>query len=216
MKDTSYNDHPIFSPAGLVTSNVWQHVAATYVQSSGIATIYLNGAVVAQQTLGTFTPQTFGDLYIGVRPDAGFRFAGLMDEVSLYNRGLSAAEIQAIYNAGSLGKCATAPQFVLQPQSQTVKALTSAALTASAAGSQPMTYQWLFNGAPLPGATNSKLAFASVQATNAGTYALAATNGLNFAISSNAVLKVQLVSVYANGQLLTNSQYTLAPPRSSP
>src|SRR5262249_46700184 len=30
---------------------------------------------------------------------------GLLDEVTIYNRVLSAAEIQAIFNAGSAGKC---------------------------------------------------------------------------------------------------------------
>src|SRR5215472_7589351 len=30
-----------------------------------------------------------------------------MDEPALYNRSLSASEVQAIYNAGSAGKCAT-------------------------------------------------------------------------------------------------------------
>ena len=32
-------------------------------------------------------------------------FAGRIDEPAVYNRALSAAEIQAIYNAGSAGKC---------------------------------------------------------------------------------------------------------------
>ena len=32
-------------------------------------------------------------------------FHGLIDEVGLFNRALSESEIQAIYNAGSAGKC---------------------------------------------------------------------------------------------------------------
>ena len=35
-------------------------------------------------------------------------FNGLLDEPSIYNRALSQTEIQAIYHAGSAGKC-TAP-----------------------------------------------------------------------------------------------------------
>jgi hypothetical protein len=38
-----------------------------------------------------------------VNPD-NYRFKGLLDEVSLYDRALSVDEIQAIFNAGSLGK----------------------------------------------------------------------------------------------------------------
>ena len=51
-----------------------------------------------------------------------FHFNGSMDEVSLYNRALSAVEVQAIYNAGAAGKCSgpTAPTITTQPTNQTV------------------------------------------------------------------------------------------------
>ena len=74
-----------------------------------MATIYLNGVVVAQETLGSFNPLTTYDLYLGRRvsgaPDELFAFSGLIDEPSIYNRALSSNEIAAIYNAGSAGKC---------------------------------------------------------------------------------------------------------------
>ena len=50
-------------------------------------------------------------LHIGAQVDplSGWFIYGraIVDELSLYNRALSAAEIQAIYNAGSAGKCAS-------------------------------------------------------------------------------------------------------------
>ena len=48
----------------------------------------------------------------------------MIDEPAIYNRALSAAEIQAIYNAGSAGKCppGVAPTIIAQPASQTVLA----------------------------------------------------------------------------------------------
>src|ERR1035437_9520866 len=105
--------HQITSPAGLVTTSVWQHIALSYSKTTGMGTIYLNGAVVAQQNFGSFTPQTsFTNILIGARTTFGsiaspsIKFAGKLDEVSVYNRALSASEIQAIYNAGSAGKCA--------------------------------------------------------------------------------------------------------------
>src|SRR5689334_9150788 len=53
---------------------------------------------------------------------AGYGFGpwtlpGRVDEVSLYNRALSTAEIRAIYMAGSAGKCFT-PVISSQPQGQ--------------------------------------------------------------------------------------------------
>jgi parallel beta-helix repeat protein len=86
---------------GVVKAGVWQHVALVYDRSSGVARIYRDGIVVAQSNVGSFhvttnTPLTFGmaqpDSYDGV-PDP---FAGGLDEVGLYDRPLSAAEIAAV------------------------------------------------------------------------------------------------------------------------
>jgi hypothetical protein len=49
------------------------------------------------------------DLLIGGDDTSGRDFDGLVDEVEIFNRALSQAEIQAIYNAGSAGKCKNNP-----------------------------------------------------------------------------------------------------------
>ena len=74
--------------------------------------LYVNGQLASQTTT---TVRPFGSLMPGASPGIGignvndgqntFPFIGDIDEISLYNRALSAAEIQAIYNAGSAGKC---------------------------------------------------------------------------------------------------------------
>src|SRR5205814_4576731 len=99
--------------AGVLASNVFQHVALTFDKASGVARLYRNGVVVAQQTIGSITPQTSYDLYLGRRPASPggpievASFAGLLDEAAIYNRTLTTNEIQAIYNAGTAGKCTT-------------------------------------------------------------------------------------------------------------
>ena len=82
-------------------------MALTYDKSSGMGTFFVNGAMVTQQNLGSFTPETRDALYFGLRPSGGTitRFAGQMDEVCVYGRALSVAEIQTIYTAGFAGKC---------------------------------------------------------------------------------------------------------------
>ncbi len=107
FKDVNLQHHVINSPPGVLTTNRFQHVAATYDGSSGEAALYLDGTAVAHANLGSFTPRTIGDLYFGLRPfdgGAGMRFKGQIDEVGVYNRALSAAEIKVIYGAGSAGK----------------------------------------------------------------------------------------------------------------
>jgi hypothetical protein len=210
VKDSGLNDHAFMSAAGLLASNTFQHVALTYDRSSGLAALYLNGLVCTQANLGTFTPLTSADAYIGYRiadGGAGSTFAGQIDEVSLYGRALSSNEIQSIYLAGAAGKCTLGgPQLWQEPKAARVRAGDAVMLTGAAQGAPPLTYQWLWNGTNLPGATNTSLIFVSAQPSNSGPYTFTVTNSLGFAVSSNANLQVDAVLVYANNQLVTNSQ----------
>ena len=106
--DTSQSNHILFSAAGLLVANVYQHIALTYVKSSGLTALYCNGALVAQATFGSIAPQTSYPFYFGFRPSgdgAGLLYSGGMDEISLYDHALSSSQIQAIYSAGISGKC---------------------------------------------------------------------------------------------------------------
>ena len=113
--DTSGVSHQLVSPSGLLAMNTYNHVALTYDKNTGVAVIYANGAAVKTQNLGIFTPQTSYDFHVGRRASGFFSenlFQGSIDEVSLYNSALTAAEIQAIHNASSNGKCVTNPPVV--------------------------------------------------------------------------------------------------------
>ncbi len=96
-------NHEITSAAGLVTINTWQQVALVYDQSSGMAAIYLNGTSVLQTNIGSFTPDTSGGILLGGRTVFGSVsspsgiFSGKLENLGIYNRALSAAEIQAVY-----------------------------------------------------------------------------------------------------------------------
>jgi hypothetical protein len=98
VHDTDGQEHLISARGGTLAANIFQHVALSYDKVSGIARLFCNGTIVAEQNLGHFTPQTSYDFYIGQRPagDVSCSFSGLMDEVGIYNRALSAAEIQDI------------------------------------------------------------------------------------------------------------------------
>ena len=80
--------------------------------------------------------------------------------------------------------------FVSQPQSQTVLAGGSAIFSATAGSTEPLAYQWAFNGTNLDGATNSTLNLANLQMSQTGTYSVVVSNPFGFSSSSNAVLSV--------------------------
>jgi hypothetical protein len=187
---SSGSGHTLQTGTGVVTSNVFQHVALTYDRASGAAKMYCNGAVVLQQSVGSFTPQTTYDLYLGRRPGEALEWAGLMDEVTIYNRALTTAEIQAIYSAGSSGKCPLPPTILVQPSNETVLAGATATFSVGANGTSPLFYQWSFNGTNMAGATNASLTLTNVQPVQAGPYAVQVANVAGATNSANAVLTV--------------------------
>jgi hypothetical protein len=117
----------------------------------------------------------------------------LIDEVSIYNRALTAQEIQAIYNAGISGKCPLgAPGIIFQPTNQTVAVGGNAIFNVVAGGAGPLSYQWNFNGTNLDGETNAVLILTDVQLNQAGNYMVLVTNVFGSILSSNALLTITL------------------------
>ncbi len=76
------------------------------------------------------------------------------------------------------------------PTSQTASAGSNAIFTVSASGTPPLSYQWLFNGAVIDGATMTELILTEVQPTNAGRYRVAVTNSTGAVTSKVATLTV--------------------------
>ena len=115
--DTSGASHTFTSPSGVLSAGVFQHIALSYDRVSGLARFYVNGIQVASNNVGNLRLETRTDLRLGQRVLGGtpYRFTGVMDEVSLYNRALSQAELAAIYQAGEGGKC---PNDLPTPPSQ--------------------------------------------------------------------------------------------------
>ena len=187
--------HPFGSGGGYVVANAFQHVALTYDKVSGLATLYLNGTNLMQQTVGVFNPDTSEDMYIGTRISGGAQadwWTGVIDEVSLYNRALTAAEVQAIYAAGSAGKCYTPvpPILTTQPANQTNFVGQTASFSVTASGTAPLCYQWRFNATNLVGATNAVLTLPNVQLSQAGNYSVLVTNAYGATDSMTAALTV--------------------------
>ena len=97
-----------------ITDNLFHHVAATY--DGATMKLYVDGVLDVQKAVTTAISYTAGRPFVIDRreyPDAfPANMPGIIDELSFYNRALSLAEIQAIHNADTAGKCnlpATAP-----------------------------------------------------------------------------------------------------------
>jgi len=77
------------------TSGEWANIAVTY-ESSNVA-LYLNGKLIKTCVKYLSTGNSYRT--IGTRIGNSWWLNGSVDEVRIYNRALSDAEIQAIYNA---------------------------------------------------------------------------------------------------------------------
>jgi hypothetical protein len=104
------------------------------------------------------------------------------------------------------------PAFTLQPVNKTVAQGSSASFVAIAAGSSPIGYQWLFNGAIMPGRTSAILAISNVQLTNVGSYQAIATNYVGAATSLVATLTIsgppQIISQPTNQSVMPGGTAT--------
>jgi glucose/arabinose dehydrogenase/PKD repeat protein len=77
--------------------NTWTHLASTY--DGTTLRLFLNGTQVATKAATGAMPNTANPLRIGGNAVWGEYFSGLIDEVRVYNRALSAAEIGTDMNA---------------------------------------------------------------------------------------------------------------------
>jgi len=89
---------------------IWYHVAYTFDSETENQTLYLNGDVVTDGGSGQQIGYDTNSVLMGSDFDFGqvvLPFDGQVDEASIYNRALTAAEVAAIYTAGSSGKYST-------------------------------------------------------------------------------------------------------------
>ncbi|HLF70803.1 MAG TPA: LamG domain-containing protein, partial [Dehalococcoidia bacterium] len=76
--------------------NTWTHLATTY--DGSVLSLYVNGVLVSSRTVGGAIMVSTGKLRIGGNAIWGEFYKGRIDEVRIYSRALSAAEISADMN----------------------------------------------------------------------------------------------------------------------
>jgi len=172
--------------------------------------IYLNGTEVYRDNMPGGAPgyQTLAPVAIGGTDESAYYSALVNPGGLVTGTNVIAAEIHQ--NGGGSSDISfdfeltgsqsyIAPIISTQPQSQTVGEGSVALLSVAATGTAPMRYQWRFNGANLPNATNATLTFANVFPSHAGSYAAVVTNVAGSATSQVATLTVSLTDTDGDG-----------------
>lgn len=92
---------------GAIVANTWYHICC--LRSAGAIKIYINGVLNASATEGTLAPvytyaARFGTMFYNAIPPGPYNgHNGKIDEMRIYNRALSAAEITALASLPSGG-----------------------------------------------------------------------------------------------------------------
>jgi transcriptional regulator CtsR len=146
----------------------WVHVAATW--DGATMVIYFNGVQQATAAAGGTLATTANTLTIGTKNNSGANgdyFLGLLDEVRIYNRGLSSSEVTTVMNAGSGG-----PTLPAAPSG----------LAATTLATNQIRLNWTDNA-------NNETGFKIERKTGAGgTYAQIATVAANTTVYTNTGL----------------------------
>jgi len=100
------------------------------------------------------------------------------------------AKSQAAKLTINVGLSVTTP-----PENQTAKVGDSVEFRAVASGTEPIKYQWRFNGADIAGATSATYRINSAQAANVGLYTLFAQNDISSVESTPAILTINQLPV---------------------
>ncbi|MGA2747698.1 MAG: immunoglobulin domain-containing protein [Verrucomicrobiota bacterium] len=90
------------------------------------------------------------------------------------------------------------PYFEAQPGNQVAPIFGSAVFSVNVRSSQPVSYQWRFNGVDIPGATNSGLILGPLSYAQAGYYNLIVSNAWGQVSSAKAQLSVAQAIVSTN------------------
>jgi hypothetical protein len=165
------------------------HLAVVYSYTTNI-TVYLDG-----QSLGTKQQTGFGGAgmapaWIGsIGASTMNRWAGAIDELSIYGTALSESTVQTHYSRYVYGTNVAAPSIVSQPGSKTLSAGAAPILSVKAAGTLPLSYLWKSNNVAIPGATSplwTVVSTAGVAST--ATYTLSVVNSFGSVDSAPIVL----------------------------
>ena len=113
-----------------LTLNSWNHLAVTY--NGTVEQLYVNGSLVASRSQSGTVQTSSGVLHIGGDSLWGEYFLGFIDEIRIYNRALSATEIQTDMNTA-------VPSAITTDTTPPTVAITAPASGASVSGAVTVT-----------------------------------------------------------------------------
>ncbi len=181
--------HPVFNGPYSPVGTAWNG------NSFGHATVQGPGlSALIQRDQST-------DIVLGEkRHGQGHILFGGMTQVIFHTPQLEAenlrANLFAYLNAVAPINTNTPPLITSQPRSQTVGPGSTFSLNVAARSASPLTYQWRFNGADIPGATGTNITIVNAEPGHAGIYTVRVTNARGSVVSQPATITIMSGQLY--------------------
>ncbi len=157
------------------------------VQGSGAPLVSQTVSVSAQGSGSWYTPQSFA--FVADSSSTTLTFQDISP--TSFNIDLLLDNVRATLQ--------NAPAITSQPQNASAQTGSTATFSVTAAGQQPLSYQWRFNTTNIQGATSSTYTINNVQNGNAGSYDVVVSNSAGSVTSTTAVLSVIPPGIIVNG-----------------
>lgn len=138
--------------------------------------------IADESLIREFSEETLVTRAVQVSPNREFLAFGRQDATVVYARN----SLLPPWDSNST------PKIAVQPRPVTVAAGDEAVFWVNATGAKPVSYQWYYNQALIPGATNQTLLKTGVKPAEAGAYAVWLTNAFGAVLSESAALTVTL------------------------
>lgn len=165
VRDASGAAHGVNS--SVQPGTTWHHLVGVCDEVNSNLTLYVDGRVAGTAVIAPGSGILTSDrpMLIGARPSSAtslndLQFVGSVDDVAVYNRALSAAQVASQYFSAGI-----APSFVQAPtQSTNADENGILVVPALATGTPPLSYQWYNanNNQPLAGQTNATLVISNL------------------------------------------------------
>jgi hypothetical protein len=182
----------------------------TLVGDGTSAVLYTNGVVASTLTQ---TVESYGTSAYnfnigggGIFNTAGDYFLGNIDEVAVFDKALTAQQVQEIYFGANI-----APIITQQPAApaRDLYEGNPVTLTVAATGTPALQYQWRKGGSDLTGKTSADLAFDNIKVLDAGAYDVVVQNNYGSVTSVVVNLTVKPADTVAPTLQYANSSRTL-------
>jgi hypothetical protein len=171
--------------------------ASIFSQPENVAVAAGNPASLRVSATGT-QPLTYQWFRNGVAVEGGTASVYHMPQASGLDSGVYTVAVSSVAGDPAISDPATVsilvpPSVIVQPLGPlAVKRGGAATFTVSAAGSEPMVYQWRKDGVPVAGGTAATLTVENVQEEQAGFYNVTVSNALGSVTSRAAKMSVSL------------------------